>query len=66
MTMRDVVRASEYAALHVAAVVGGLVLMLVGIGMGVTVALIPVAVPLGLVGLVIFVWGLSRHRRAGR
>ena len=41
------------------AIVAGLVLMVVGLGMGVSVVLLPVGIPVGLVGLLLFVGGLS-------
>jgi uncharacterized oligopeptide transporter (OPT) family protein len=53
---------------HTIAVAVGFVLMIVGIGMGVTMVLLPIGVPLGLTGLLLFVWGLcfaaprSRHQ----
>ncbi len=42
-----------------AAVVVGVLLMIVGLAMGVTVVMLPVGVPLGLVGLLAFLWGIS-------
>ena len=56
---------------HSIAVVAGLVLMIVGVAMGVTMVLLPLGIPVGLVGLLIFVWGLTagtlrrqaRHRQ---
>jgi hypothetical protein len=51
---------------HTIAVVAGLVLMIAGLGMGVTMVLLPIGLPLGLAGLLLFVWGLCfatpRHR----
>jgi hypothetical protein len=44
---------------HLAAVIAGLVMMMLGVGLGVTMVLLPVGVPLGLAGLGIFVWGLT-------
>ncbi len=45
-------------ARHVLAMAAGFVLMLVGLGMGVTITLIPIGVPVGLIGAVLFLWGL--------
>ncbi len=45
-------------ARHVLAMAVGFVFMLVGLGMGVTIALIPIGVPLGLIGAALFLWGL--------
>jgi hypothetical protein len=43
---------------HTLAIVAGLVLMIVGVGMGVTMVLLPIGLPLGLAGLLLFIWGL--------
>ena len=54
---------------HTMAVVAGLVLMIVGLGMGVTMVLLPVGLPVGLAGLLLFLWGLyfgpPRQRTSG-
>jgi hypothetical protein len=41
------------------AVAAGVVLMIVGLGMGVSVVLLPIGVPAGLFGLLLVAWGLS-------
>ena len=46
---------------HVAAVVLGFVLMVVGLGLGVTMVMLPVGLVVGLLGVVVFVWGLLGH-----
>jgi hypothetical protein len=43
---------------HLAAIVGGFILMIVGLAMGVTIVLLPFGIPIGLVGLGVFGWGL--------
>jgi len=43
---------------HVTAVVVGFILMLAGLSMGVTMVLLPVGIPVGLVGILLFMWGL--------
>ena len=43
------------------AVVVGFVLMVVGLGLGVTMIMLPVGLAIGLVGVGIFVWGLLGH-----
>jgi hypothetical protein len=43
---------------HALAIVVGLILMVTGIAMGVTIALLPVGIPTGFVGLFLFFWGL--------
>jgi hypothetical protein len=41
-----------------AAVVVGLVLMIVGLALGVTMVLLPIGLPVGFAGLFIMMWGL--------
>ncbi len=48
---------------HVGAIVAGVLLMIVGLGMGVTVMLLPLGVPIGLLGLGLFLWGLFERAR---
>jgi hypothetical protein len=45
-------------AVHAAAVVAGLLLMIVGLAMGVSIVLLPFGIPVGLAGLLAFLWGL--------
>lgn len=46
---------------HVAAVVIGFVLMVFGLGLGVTMVMLPVGLVVGLFGVGVFVWGLLGH-----
>ena len=46
---------------HVAAVVVGFVLMVFGLGLGVTMVMLPVGLVIGLFGVGVFVWGLLGH-----
>ena len=46
---------------HAAAVFLGFVLMVVGLGLGVTMIMLPVGLPIGLLGVLFFVWGLFGH-----
>lgn len=69
MSAREALKVGENLAVHVAAIVAGSAMMVAGVGMGVTMILIPVGVPLGLVGLGAFFWGVwgfgeARRRRA--
>ena len=43
---------------HAAAVLIGLVMMVVGLGLSVTIVMLPAGIPIGLLGLAIFVGGL--------
>jgi hypothetical protein len=45
------------------AIVVGFVLAIVGLGLGVTMVLLPIGLPVGLVGVVILGWGLFGHSR---
>lgn len=48
---------------HTAAIVIGFLLMAVGLGMGVTVFMLPVGIPLGLLGLGMFLWGMFERAK---
>lgn len=61
-----ILKSSEWFVGHVAAIVVGLVLMFSGVGMGVTIVLLPIGVPVGLVGLALFLWGMVLYTRRGR
>ncbi len=39
----------------------GFALMVIGLGLGVTIVMLPVGLPVGLVGVLIFIWGLLGH-----
>jgi hypothetical protein len=46
---------------HIAAVVLGLILMIVGLAMGVTIVMLPVGIPVGLAGVLLFIWGVTGY-----
>jgi hypothetical protein len=46
---------------HIAAIVAGFVMMVVGLGLGVTMIMLPVGLVIGLAGAAIFVGGLFVH-----
>jgi hypothetical protein len=48
---------------HVLMAIAGFVMMVVGIGLSVTMVLLPIGIPLGLAGLGVLVWGLTPQRR---
>jgi hypothetical protein len=58
---RPWIRTTESLLGHVAAVVGGFIMMVVGLGLGVTVIMLPVGIVIGLVGAAMFVGGLFAH-----
>jgi len=43
---------------HATAVVVGFILMIAGLSMGVTLVLLPIGIPVGLAGILLFMWGL--------
>ncbi len=51
---------------HAAAVAIGFAMMVVGLGLGVTMIMLPVGLVIGLVGVGIFVWGLLGHLDGNR
>ena len=46
---------------HLGAMVVGFLLMMAGIGLGVTMILIPLAIPLGLLGFGMWLWGMLEY-----
>jgi hypothetical protein len=58
---RHWVRVTESFIGHVAAVVIGFVMMVLGLGLGVTMIMLPVGLVVGLAGAAIFVGGLFAH-----
>jgi hypothetical protein len=51
---------------HGAAIVLGLVLMVVGLALGVAMVTLPIGLPLGLAGLLLVLWGASASIRGKR
>jgi hypothetical protein len=49
--------------LHLAATIGGMVMMVLGVGLSVTMVLLPIGIPLGLIGFGVFIWGLTPGMR---
>ena len=43
---------------HVLAIIAGFIMTIGGLGMGVTMVLLPLGIPVGLVGVVLLIWGL--------
>jgi hypothetical protein len=56
---RHLLKTGERVLGHTIAAVLGIVLMLIGLGMGVTMVMLPVGVPLGLAGLLLLLWSLQ-------
>jgi uncharacterized membrane protein YccF (DUF307 family) len=57
-TRQELARAAGGAIARVLALIVGVVLMVTGLAMGVSLVLLPVGIPLGLAGLVVFLWGV--------
>ncbi|MCM3880530.1 MAG: hypothetical protein ND807_10525 [Vicinamibacterales bacterium] len=58
---RPWIRTTEIVLGHIAAVVVGLIMMVVGLGLGVTMVMLPVGIVIGLIGAAVFVGGLFAH-----
>jgi hypothetical protein len=54
-------KVTEAVFAHVLAIVIGFIMMVVGLGLGVTVIMLPVGVVVGLAGMGLFVAGLFAH-----
>ena len=57
-TGRELAKEAGQFVGHSLAVAVGFGLMIAGIAMGVTLVMLPVGIPVGLVGLCVFLWGL--------
>ncbi len=58
---RPWIKATESVLGRILAIIAGFVLMVVGLGLGVTMIMLPVGVVVGLIGVAIFVAGLFAH-----
>jgi hypothetical protein len=47
---------------HTVAIVVGFALMVIGLGLGVTMVLLPIGLVVGLIGVLVLVWGLFEWR----
>jgi hypothetical protein len=59
MTNEQQSNGPEGIAIHLAAIIAGVVMMVLGVGLSVTMVLLPIGMPLGLAGLGVFNWGLT-------
>ena len=57
-TSQELVKGTGRFVVHAVALVVGMIFMFAGIAMGVTIAMLPIGIPLGFVGLFLFFWGL--------
>src|SRR5215472_16442307 len=55
---RHLLQTGERFLGHTIAVLVGLMLMIVGLALGVTMVALPIGIPVGLGGLLLFIWGL--------
>jgi len=55
---QDVAKGAGRFLVHALAIVLGLILSVVGLAMGVSIALLPIGIPAGFAGLVLLMWGL--------
>ncbi len=58
---RPWIKTTEIVLGHIAAVVAGFIMMVVGLGLGVTMIMLPVGIVIGLIGALMFVGGLFAH-----
>jgi hypothetical protein len=55
---RGVAKEASRFAVHALAIVLGLILSVVGLAMGVSIAMLPIGIPTGIVGVALLIWGL--------
>jgi uncharacterized membrane protein len=65
MTGRRMLEAGERVVGRMLAIVLGIAMMVSGLGMGVTIVLVPLGIPLGVIGLLLFLWGVFYSTPAG-
>jgi hypothetical protein len=63
MSNNDLGKTPVGIPLHLAAIIGGIVMMVLGLALSVTMVLLPIGIPLGLIGLGLFIWGLTPGMR---
>jgi hypothetical protein len=61
ISWRSWISSAENLVCHIAAVLVGFAMMVLGLGMGVTMVLLPLGLVIGLLGLGIFIAGLFEH-----
>lgn len=54
----ELVKGTGRFMVHVLAFVVGMIFLVAGMAMGVTIAMLPIGIPLGFGGLALFLWGL--------
>jgi hypothetical protein len=59
VTNSDQEKKPESIALHLGAIILGVIMMVLGVGLSVTMVLLPIGIPLGLVGLGVFILGMT-------
>jgi len=64
-TGRQMLEVGGLFAGRTVAVVLGIAMMVSGLGMGVTIVLVPLGIPLGIIGLLLFLWGVFYSTPAG-
>jgi hypothetical protein len=60
---QNLVHAAEGFFGRVIAIVVGVILMAAGIAMGVSLVLLPIGIPVGFAGLLVFLWGVFPRQR---
>ena len=57
-TPQELARAAGRGLVQLCAIIVGLILMIGGVAMGVTVVMLPVGIAIGIAGLFVFLWGI--------
>lgn len=55
---RELAKGAGRFAAHVLAIVLGIILSVCGLAMGVSIALLPISIPVGSIGLLLLMWGV--------
>lgn len=63
---RELAKEGGRFAVHALAIVLGLILSVVGLAMGVSIAMLPIGIPVGFAGLFLLMWGLFGGKEEGK
>ena len=57
-TAKEFARAAGRSIVQVGAIIVGLIMMIGGVAMGVTIVMLPIGIGIGIAGLFVFLWGI--------
>ena len=64
-TAKEFARAAGRGIVQIGAIIVGLILMIGGVAMGVTIVMLPIGIGIGIAGLFVFLWGIFSGAQRG-